>query len=60
MSECANIEKEIKESLSETALNYFLNTTEKNDWIIYAQETSIACAITAIEIYAKPTIQETK
>lgn len=60
MSECANIEREIKESLSEKALDYFLNTTERNDWIIYAQETSIACAITAIEIYAKPTMKGDK
>lgn len=60
MSECANIEREIKECLSKTALDYFLNTTERNDWIVYAQETSINCAICAIEIYAKPTTEESK
>ena len=43
MSECVNIEKEIKQSLSETALEYFLNTTEKNEWI---------------EDYAKPATEE--
>ena len=58
MSECVNIEKEIKQSLSETALEYFLNTTEKNEWIIYAQETNILFAITAIEDYAKPATEE--
>lgn len=58
MSECANIEREIKECLSETALEYFLNTTEKNEWIIYAQETNIFFAITAIEDYSKPTKEE--
>lgn len=43
----------IKDSLSEIALNYFVNTTEKDQWIDYAEEHGIAKAISALEDYSE-------
>jgi hypothetical protein len=52
MSHRSLLSRTIADSLSEVAAAYFLNTTERGQWVDYAEEHGIAKAIAKIEEYA--------
>lgn len=43
----------IKDSLSVDALDYFVNTTEQNEWVDLADQKGLDHAIAEIESYAE-------